>query len=327
MGSTLNCPPFSKVHQLCDELDLYEPEITTATALPGQPCLRLDDTVHITDFLDKEFCSHDLEEMAPHLWIMSTQSSANINTLHHQRIKGREIIVTEQPRLHLVWIHDRIFIKPLPRYLLSHQFWEVFLSSKSTRLGNRRDSIRRAATGYLRTYRFLVQHESDFVIAQQDHLRLIPQDVQWTDFCWFMSEFDNIADLDVCGRYHYGELRLSRLNLYAPLLLRKFHYEQVYGQYGDYFARLYGPILFVFAVMATILNSMQVELAVEQVLPAHWISLWSVCRWFSTVSLIGTAVISFWVVLLWLWMFSDEWVYAIKGRLEKRRERHVPSRC
>ena len=28
-------------------------------------------------------------------------------------------------RLHLVWIHDRIFIKPLPRHLLSYEFWEI----------------------------------------------------------------------------------------------------------------------------------------------------------------------------------------------------------
>ncbi|KAF2462923.1 uncharacterized protein BDR25DRAFT_308060 [Lindgomyces ingoldianus] len=59
--------------------------------------------------------------MAPRLWIM------NINPLHRQRVKGREIVLTEEPRLHLVWIHDRIFAKPLPRYLLSQTFWKMFL--------------------------------------------------------------------------------------------------------------------------------------------------------------------------------------------------------
>ena len=61
---------------------------------------------------------------------MSTQSSANINALHRQRVKGRHIIITEEVRLHLVWIHDRIFVKPLPKYLLSHVFWEWFLGTK-----------------------------------------------------------------------------------------------------------------------------------------------------------------------------------------------------
>jgi hypothetical protein len=97
--------------------------------------------------------------------------------------------------------------------------------------------------GYIRTYRYLIQHESDFVIAQQDHLRLVPLDVKWTEFCRFISTFGHIKDVDVSGRYSYGELRLLRLNFYAPFLLGKFHFEQIHGQYGDYFARLYGPIL------------------------------------------------------------------------------------
>jgi hypothetical protein len=157
--------------------------------------------------------------MAPHLWVMSTQSNANINPLHRQRVKGREIFVTEEPRLHLVWWHDRIFVKPLPRYLLSYYFWDVVLAQNSPWLGNRQDAIRSAALGYLRTYRYLVQRETDFRIAQQDHLHLIPREVSWAELCQFVSGFDQIKDNDVSLRYCYGELRLSRLNLYAPLLL------------------------------------------------------------------------------------------------------------
>lgn len=71
-------------------------------------------------------------------------------------------------------------------------------------------------------------------------------------------------------RYCYGELRLTRLNFYAPLLLGKLHFEQVHGQYGDFFGRLYGPLLFAFAIVSTILNSMQVALASEQLAAAHW---------------------------------------------------------
>lgn len=326
-------PPFSKAHQLCSDLDPHEAEGLTdeirppAAALPGQPCVLLADCIRMKQFLLKEFWAHDLEAMAPRLWVMSTQSSANVNPLHRQRVKGREIIVTEDPRLHLVWIHDRIFIKPLPRYLLSHAFWERFLLSKSSPLADRRDAVRRAAIGYLQTYRHLIQHESDFVIAQQDHLRLVPKDVSWTQFCEFILELVGIQGSDVSARYCYGELRLSRLNLYAPLLLRRFYYEQVYGQYGDYFARLYGPVLFVFAVVSTILNSMQVEIAVEQVSAAHCEALWPISRWFSTISLVGTALISLCLVLLWLWMVVDEWLYAVRCRLRRRHEKRNQSKC
>src|SRR5271155_5226173 len=72
--------------------------------------------------------------------------------------------------------------------------------------------------------------------------------------------FLRARDADVSDRYQYGELRLSRLNLYAPFLFHRFYYEQVHGQYGEYFARLYGPILFIFAVVSTLLNAMKVAM-------------------------------------------------------------------
>ncbi|KAF2478345.1 uncharacterized protein BDR25DRAFT_321366 [Lindgomyces ingoldianus] len=265
--------------------------------------------------------------MAPRLWMMTTLSSGNINPLHRQRVKGREIILTEEPRLHLVWIHHRIFIKPLPRYLLSHRFWETFLAESSDRLGESKSNIRNAATGFLRTYRYLIQHESDFNIAQQDNLRLVPKDVDWASFCRFISDVNHIEDAVVSGRYCYGELRLTRLNFYAPLFLRKFHFEQVHGQYGDYFGRLYGPILFVFALVSTILNSMQVALAVEQLVAAHWESVWYLCRGFSMVSMVGAALVSMWFILLWLWIFLDEWIYTVRRKMEKRRETRKTSAC
>jgi hypothetical protein len=326
-------PPFSKAHQLCSDFDLREDVATTEeiklplATLPGHPCIMLKDSARIRQFLDKEFCAHDLEVMAPHLWVMSTQSSANINPLHRQRVKGREIVVTEDPRLHLVWNHDRIFIKPIPRYLLSHAFWRMFLLSKSSQLGDHRDAIRKAAMGYLRTYRYLIQHESDFIIAQQDHLRLVPQDVEWTMLCRFVSELGCIKDGDVSGRYYYGELRLTRLNFYAPLFLRKAYFEQVHGQYSDYFARFYGPILFIFAIVSTILNAMQVDMAVEQVSATHWFSLWSISRWFSVISFVGAGCIFFLFTLLWSWMILDEWIYAIKCLRKRRHEIHNQSKC
>jgi hypothetical protein len=316
--------PFSEVHQLCSDLDPHRNEGSNtdprapATTLPGRPCVRLGDSVQLEQFLIKEFWAHDLEAMAPRLWVMSTQSSANINPLHQQRVQGREIVVTEDPRLHLVWIHDRIFIKPLPRYLLSHAFWDQFLLSKSSAFAGRQHTICKAAMGYLRTYRYLIQHESDLIIAQRDDLCLVPKDVSWTQFCGFISEITCIQDSEVSGRYCYGELRLSRLNLYAPLLLHKFYYQQVHYQYSDYFARLYGPVFFVFAVVSTILNSMQVEMGVEQVAPGNWKALLPFCRWFSMLSLVGAALISFCFISLWLWMIADEWLYAFRCRARKR---------
>lgn len=90
---------------------------------------------------------------------------------------------------------------------------------------HRQRNLCKAATGFLRTYRYLIQHESDFRIAQQDHLCLIPKDMDWSSFGQFVSELDRIEDSAVSKRYCYGELMLTQLNFYTPLLLRKFHFE------------------------------------------------------------------------------------------------------
>jgi hypothetical protein len=160
-------PPFSETNQLFHDL--------VGKILPGQPSIPLNDLVSIR--LHDDLWSEDLEKIAPHLWIMTTLSSANISPLHRQRVKGREIIVTEDGRLHHVWIHDRISIKPIPAYLLSHNFWGTFLDPKSGPLGDLQNKLRAAATGILRTYRYLIRHESDFNVAQRDNLRLVPKDV------------------------------------------------------------------------------------------------------------------------------------------------------
>lgn len=78
--------------------------------------------------------------------MMATQSSANINALHRQIFKGRKIVVTEDPQLHLIWLQDRIHIKPLPKCLLSHAFWNDVLLNPSPK-GRPRQSLVEARTG------------------------------------------------------------------------------------------------------------------------------------------------------------------------------------
>jgi len=277
------------------ESEPYKPHTSSdqnpPPSLPGHPRVSLQDAERLRSFLYRELWAVDLERMAPHLWIMSTQSSTNISPLHQQKVKGREIIVTEDPRLHLVWIHDRIFIKPLPRYLLSHHFWSEFLSTEESTLGGSAQEqgvyakIQMSALGLLRSYYYLIQYESDFQIACENG-RLLPSDISWTEFCAFSIAFSEIHDDAVSERYHYGELRLTRLNLYAKLLLGKFQYERIHRQYGTLFARFYGPLLFIFGVLSIILSAMQVELGVETLLPTtQWQPFWHICRWFAIITL------------------------------------------
>jgi hypothetical protein len=326
MASKPGPPPFSIGSQLTTALHHHDNSAPSTITLPGYPHISIGETVKVEVFLKKDLFPHDLEPIANRLWILSTQSSTNISPLHHQRIKGRSIFVTEDPRLHLVWLHDRIFIKPLPEYLLSYDFWENFLDPTSSPLVDC-DRLRRAALGYLRTYRFLIRYQSDLQVAQKESLQLVPQHITWSAFNKFIGQLDNIDDSKVSERYHYGELRLARLNLYAPFLFSRFHFEEVNGEYSDYFSRFYGPILFGFAAFSTILNSMQVELAVEQLTVTKWPAFWALCRWFSTITLALTSVLVLCIVGLWSVLVLDEWIYAVKDRLRRRRRRREASKC
>ena len=321
--------PFDEEFQLCQEL--YPTSTSPTIYLAGQPRVSLQDSVQLCEYLHGEFWATDLERMAPHLWMMSTQSSANVSPQHQQMVRGRAIIITEDPRLHLVWIYDRVFIKPLPKYLLSYSFWTEYLSPEkspfrgSDQKGQQSYSeIRRSALGFIRTYYYLVQHESDFDIACRGESRLLPSGISWIDFCNFSKDFRHIGDNMVSERYHYGELRLTRLNFYAKIFLRKFHYERVYGQYGAFFARFYGPLLFIFGVLSIILSAMQVELGSETLLSSHqWRSFWFACRWFAVITLICMAILTVALVFLLVGMIVDEWTFALRMRYKNRRLRRV----
>jgi hypothetical protein len=302
--------PFLPKDQLNGDLDAPD---TERTCLPGNPRIRLDDPLQLNSFINKDFGLGDLERLAPHLWLMSKHDGGNISPLHRQFVKGRRIVMTEDIRLHLVWYYDRIFIKPLSQYITSHAFWSEYLVSSQlspSRALNKKDEIHKTALGYLRTYSYLITHESDFYIAQEQHL--IPKGVTWTQLSNFMMRFGSITDDDVARRFHYGELRLTRLNFYSRLILHKRNFQRVHSQYGSYFAAFYGPLLFTFATLSLLLNAMQVEMAVEQVnLRSQWLGFWDVCRGFSVTCLVLVIMLSLWLAVLFLYKFVMEWVYAL----------------
>ncbi len=329
MGTHHEFCPFDKANQLNRDLEhleilrLQHPDTTlpwVSLRSLGQPVTGAGAYSNFAQFLRDEFCDQDFESMSPYLWMMSTQSSANINALHRQRAKGRQIIVTERPHLHLVWVHDRIFLKPLPKYLLSYSFWEFFLLDASSPLGMARHEIRKAALGYLRTYKYLINHETDFRIAQEEDLQLVPADARWYEFCDFVSRFDQITDNDVSGRYCYGEVRLTRLNFYCKFILRKFHFEQIHLQYDAFYSRFYPAFLFVFGILSVVFSAMQVEMSIEQVITARWQMFIAVCRWFSVIVVIGMTALSLAFGSLLCWMILDEWVFALRARRHKRKE-------
>ncbi|KAJ4247835.1 hypothetical protein NW762_013044 [Fusarium torreyae] len=302
-------PPF----EFADQLVRDDP----TRRVPGFPRVSLDDKAGVRDLLTAELCSEDLDRVSDKLWWMSKQDSRSISPLHRQLVKRRSIVVTEDPKLHLVWIYDRIFIKPLPRFIGSYAFWKDYICNNIT---SEEARIQKNALGYLRTYYYLIQHESDLRIAKDPSLCLVPEDITWEHFCKFTASLSKIADTDVSLRYAYGEIRLTRLNLYAPLLLHKSHFQRVEYQYGQYFARFYGPVLFSIGVVSVTLSGLQVVASVETGGGANWQG---------TALGVSVAVIlvSFGLFLgfgvLLIYKIAKEWKFAIKERRRLKKTERV----
>lgn len=222
---------------------------------------------------------------------MSTPRSSHISPLHHQAARGRRIVVAENPQLHLVWYYDQIFIKPLPRYLLSHAFWQYLASQP-------RD-LRQSIIGFVRSYSHLIRYESDFRIAMRADHSLIPNDdgeepITWDRFATFIAWFEKIGDDRVNPRYHYGELRLTRLNFYTRIFLPKMTFHHIHAQWRPFLGQMFTPLISSFAIFTIILNAMQVELAAEAVTEKRyqWLSFVRFSRRMSILILVLTGFIT-----------------------------------
>ncbi|KAL8811922.1 MAG: hypothetical protein Q9200_001420 [Gallowayella weberi] len=307
-------PPFKKEHELNNAFDsLPAAQGFLHTLLPPHPLLPLN-SAGLQDYLVEDLCPTKLNSLASHLWLCSAPSHTNIPPLHNHAIHKRDIILTEDPGLHLVWEPGRIFLKPLPSYMLSHAFWTHHLLTGD--IDGDRKLVTQAALGLLRSYHFCIRHRSDFRVAQTAHL--IPPDTSWEQWCDFSTSFQCIQNDQVAPRYHYGKLQLSRLHWLVRIYRRELNYYYIDGGYGDSFAIYYGPLLFVFGTLSVLLSAMQVGMAVEQVQNRDWTTFWAVCRWFSVWSLMFCALVCLYLVVSFVIKSSDELAWAARAQFRAR---------
>lgn len=241
---------------------------------------------------------------------------AHISSLHHQVTRGRDIIVAESAQLHLVWYYDRIFVKPIPAYLLSSAWWSWIERSD-------RD-VFMAACGFLRSYSCLIQYETDFRRAQKE-LFLIPEKddkgpITFEQFAKFIAVFAKCEDDSVSLRYHYGELRLTRLNWLSRLFLRKLTFHHIHAQWSDFLGRALAPTITLFVILSTILSAMQVALAVQAIDegPESWMPFMKVSRWFSIVVILIVAVLIASVTGVIIFMAVHDQLFARKVIRQKK---------
>lgn len=160
-----------------------EPE--TIHFIPGNPAVSLLPR-EVNNHLSNELATPLLDELCPKLWLVAKKSWSHIDGLHTQKVKGRSIIPTEDPRLHLIWTPDKIYVKPVPLFLLNHDFWVRYLQPpRQASLENAQVMPKPStpvfdysiAIGFMRSYTSLVKYPLDFAIAKASHL--IPDDITW----------------------------------------------------------------------------------------------------------------------------------------------------
>ena len=311
--------PFNKEDELLDS-DVTDDQWRSGSSLarffrPSQQSISLGKSEVIRSSLEADLCSTRLDQLAPYIWLVSTPVHSNITPLHAHGVHNRAIILTEDPALHLVWVRGRIFIKPLPAYLLSHQFWTSCLLESQV---EDREHIKKAALGFLRSYYYLIMHPSDLRVAQRQDLQLVPPNITWEQWCSFSASFCSITNSAVSPRYHYGKLQLPRLNWLMRIFMRQLDYYYLEGTYSDYFARFYGPLLFMFGVLSVLLSAMQVGMAVEAVESRQWTSFWTTCRWFSVACLAFVGFILTGLIAVFTIKSLDETIYTVRSQWLKR---------
>ncbi|KAJ8109396.1 hypothetical protein OPT61_g7492 [Boeremia exigua] len=214
-------------------------------------------------YLQSDLQTPQLNDIHHLLWLAGLPNAAR--PLHRQKLLGRSILISEDPNEHLVWFENEIYIKPLPDYLFEYDFWASSICADN--------ELRLAASGLLLSYAWLVQHKSDLAIAQD--VGLLPKELDWSAWTQFLDTFLNNINLQtlehVSKRYHYGELRLTRLNTiyrFAPpkytlhSLVRGYRNKSTW--YQAFFTRHFRWMLAVFAIFSVVLSALQVGLATDR---------------------------------------------------------------
>lgn len=279
-------------------------------------------------FLDTELNVRRLNEIHSWLWLVGLPSAPR--PLHYQVVKEREIVVTEQLDLHLVWSSSKsswILIKPLPRFLLCPLFWQTQICPHQ--------HLYETALGFLLSYVALIEREVDYNLAINHGL--IPKEITWPGwltlvheiFCTLpqeatfdpaiMSSIDAIgSDTSVNRRFNYGELRLGRLNWIYRLIMGEIRgYHSGCTTYGSFMRENINSLITLFAYTTIVLSAMQVGLATQPLADDHSFGMASYV--FSIFSIVAPLACIVAIAVVMVFMIIINLVRTLKIRKQKRR--------
>jgi len=324
------CPPHN--HPSRDPPKAGSPNATAQQPSESSPPYKLESDYpwvgstpdEIIKFLEKQFLTVKLDKLASWFWLVSTPKSSHIRRLHHQLVLGREIVITEKGKLHLLWYRNKIFIKPLPPYT----FEKSFLGPP----GGLGKQLEEAVNGFYRSYGYLIQGPLDLQVAIEH--RLLPDswlrqydekdksDDAKSQLFDFLREYRYVGDDRVSRRYRCGgELRLRRLNFYNRLINFELNYYKVHSDYASYFHRFTQPFLFVFGTVSVILGAFQASLAAKSASSnlKTWEGLPQVANGFSLGCVLLVAILVCLLFLMLVMLVVREAIFSVTKKFWKKR--------
>ncbi|OHE95304.1 hypothetical protein CORC01_09449 [Colletotrichum orchidophilum] len=273
------------------------------------------------EFLERELLVRRLNDIQDLLWICGRPMPPR--PLHYQILTSREIHVTENPELHLVWAKNRIFIKPMPRWLLNPEFWATNLAEASDKQSDpRKQQLVSCALGFLYTYTALIAYESDFRIAVDKGL--VPDGMKWYQWKALSAQIaQNHCYASVNPRYWYGELRLSRLNkiyrIRLGYVLRGFSKVVSHAVYEDLLRDNFATLAAVLGYVVIVLTAMQVGLATDRLVGDG--AFQSVSYGFTVFSILAPLIAGACIIGIVVVMFVSNW--AVTKAYETKRFREM----
>jgi len=213
----------------------------------------------IEEFIAEDLNLDRLNRIHGHLWMCGRPMRAR--PLHRYKMMGMDVLHTQQMDLHLLKFSNKLMIKPLAEYMLSYDFWADHICHSA--------ELHASGCGFLLSYVWLLTTPLDLKLAHD--LFLVPSFVTWHWWKAFVKDFVDRVDINaldqVNKRFHFGDLRLGRINSVYRTRFAFTHfvrgYLYGYNRYVVFFQRKFSWILIVFVFFSLVLAAMQVGASVD----------------------------------------------------------------
>ncbi|KAJ6195943.1 hypothetical protein J3E72DRAFT_244978 [Bipolaris maydis] len=270
-----------------------------------------------------------LNRIHGHLWMAGRPMRAR--PLHRYTMLGMQVIQTQQMDLHLLKFSSKLLIKPLPEWILCHQFWTDCICNHDDADGKREPGwLWRSAAGFLVSYVWLLTTPLDLKMAHDNSL--LPSFVTWHWWKSFVADFITHVDIDtlhqVNKRYQFGDLRLGRINTIYRVRYAHTHFVRGYlwgyNRYVIFFQRKFSWVLIVFVFFSVVLSAMQVSFSLPSTSPVSLESDQAFVQAtfvFVVFSMVSVLVILAFVVVIFVGTFAFNMVMAISHAESEQRKR------